>query len=300
MFDVFWWCSAIARLDARDALDAIAERTHHHLRVGVSPPEEVTTFNFVRQLASHRRRRGGNLAVALHSRALEGRKSGMLPPSGADLEMAIEVRPDNWIDLLLQAKRLFPSGNYDGWKETQAANLRTWAASNGGRTPGMLLYNAEYGPFGPPRSTVTLEACCYKNIRRHGWKWPRWAVPDWRSPATFTLVVLPPASAPLPPTLQGDGLAANVVNKCAMPLECIFCENWLSPSMPSDATYSLPILDAPPEWAVSLSAALADADGNAVVEVAEEEVPAAPFSVVLPYQGEDHWVAENVALFGRP
>src|SRR5262249_25847945 len=148
--------------------------------------------------------------------------------SGADLEIAIEVTPGTWIDLLLQAKRIFEhtagsGGVYDGWKADQINKLRYWAAHNGDRTPGMLLYNAEIPPFGPPRHYVKLGGCDMNLLRCHGWRWPQWAPPDDRSPLGITLIILPKHGTPLVPALSGDALPANVANQYASPLECIFC-----------------------------------------------------------------------------
>lgn len=288
MFDVFWWCSAIARLDMRDSSDGIAERTPYALRRGVSVPEEVTTFNFVRQLASYRRRHGQPVAAALHSRALEGGRRGMRPPSGADLELAIETYPGEWVDLLLQAKRLYLSGRYEQWKNAQVEDLRRWAATHGGRTPAMLLYNAQFPPFGAPGTRVVLGGCCSSPVQRHGWKWPRWWCPDGRSPATFTLAILP-STGTLPAEFATDGLDAAVVNSIAMPLECIFCtEHELGLTSRPGWPPPLPIRDTRPEWASELLEAGGIQGPSPFEDAADElESASAVFSVVLPYAVED-------------
>jgi hypothetical protein len=231
MYDVFWWCSAMARMDTRDTRSDLRER---YPRRGITftrsmlPPEEATTFAFVRRLATQQRRHGGTGVVTLHSRALEGGLAGQRPPSGADIELAVEVTPGNWIDLLLQAKRIFEpqSGRnsiYDGWKVSQIRDLRLWAKRNGDRTPGMLLYNAEVPPFVPPSYDVDLDGCGMSPIRCHGWRWPTWNPPDCRSPAAITLIVLPILPYSLPSPLLADSLPATVANQYASPLECIFC-----------------------------------------------------------------------------
>jgi hypothetical protein len=229
MFDVFWWCSAIARMDTRDSFSLIWERFPDHgqtgTRQGIIPPEETTTFNLVRRLAYWQDRRGGPYAATLHSKALEG-GTKRTPASGADLEMAVEVAPNVWVDLLLQAKRMYESGSGEGayveWKYGQLQKLRRWAAAND-RTPGILLYNAAIPPFGNPQTKVSLGACCRARVRCYGRMWPEWTSPNDKSPLAITLVILPDRGEALPPDLRNDSLLTGIANKYASPLECIFC-----------------------------------------------------------------------------
>jgi hypothetical protein len=287
LYDIFWWCSAVARLDAKDAQTLMVERTHRGLKSGLSIPEEVTTFNLVRQLASQRRRRGGNIAVALHNRWLEGRWWRLFPPSGADLEMAVEVRPGRWVDLAIQAKRIYPDGRYREWDPPQLAMLQSWASANGGRTPAALLYNAEFGPFGPPGTLVDLEACCQRSVMIHGWKWPRWPDPNGRSPAAITLVILPGGTSPMPSTIAVPGPPAMDVNEFAMPYECIFCERWEESGFPPNGSLAkLPLRDGMPDWASRLVSAIPNFPEGYLIEDPQDYLTSAAFSVVLPYLEE--------------
>jgi hypothetical protein len=257
----------MTRLDTRDTRSALRERYPARGTMftrPMLPPEEATTFNLIRRLAYWQMRRGGAVAAILHSRALEGGLAGRRPPSGADIELAVEVAPGSWVDLLLQAKRIFegPAGRdgvYEGWRVKQIRHLRRWAASNGGRTPGMLLYNAAVPPFGAPPNDVILGACGMSPLRCHGWQWPRWMPPDRRSPLGITLVALPEHGVRLPLLLSGDALPANVVNQYASPLECIFCPGRLAGSTVScqgsgESLAVLPIFprNTIPEWADTL------------------------------------------------
>lgn len=149
-FEEFWWASAMARMDTRDSQAHVLTRGIHGVTRTV-PPEEVTTFNLVRRLAYQRHRKGG-VSIALHSRPLEGGNIILgRPPSGADLELAVEVHPGKWLDISLQAKKFNPaSGKYDGWNPAQNGHLMSWAASKGRRSTGVLLYNTSDAPFCGP------------------------------------------------------------------------------------------------------------------------------------------------------
>jgi hypothetical protein len=294
LYDVFWWCSAMARMDTRDARNSLRERYPSggttSTRSMVSP-EETTTFNLVRRLAYWQLRLGGGVAATLHSKALEGGLAGRRPPSGADLELAVEVASGAWVDLLLQAKRIFehqpgPDGAYDGWKTTQVEDLRSWAAHYGGRTPGMLLYNAEIPPFGAPRHTMTLGGCCTSPLQCHGWRWPRWTPPDRRSPLGITLVVLPDYGTPLMPQLSGDAPTANVVNQYASPLECIFCPNRLVHDESDSRVSAIKLKREIPEWAADLLTAVTEEQTDATQTRPlpdDAELWHASYSLVLPY-----------------
>jgi hypothetical protein len=98
---------------------------------------------------------GGMYKVALHSRGLEAWNNGRRG-SGADLELAVEVERGQWVDLVLQVKRLdvdSKAPKYAGWNKStnngrsnQNADLILWAKREG-RTPGMMLYNSLVPPF---------------------------------------------------------------------------------------------------------------------------------------------------------
>lgn len=120
-------------------------------------PEEATTVNLVRRLAVAVGQQPGHHRVLLHSRPLEGGRRDkhgkfVRRPSGADLQLATRTPAGLWINLLLQAKRLYPptvrgqQPRYQSWKKTQNRNLLDWAAQHN-HTPGMLLYNDLCGPF---------------------------------------------------------------------------------------------------------------------------------------------------------
>ncbi len=226
----FWWASALSRMDTRDAISNIQTRsvpTKQHptgeLVTGV-PPEEVTTFNLIRRLVDRRTAAGGR-AMALHSRPLEGGDTSKgRPPSGADLEIAVEVTRGRWVDFALQAKKFHPpSGTYRGWNPTQNTHLITWSATNDNRTPGMLLYNIEGPPFAHLQGLSPLfGGCCQPDKKCHGWKWPgsrghEWSLPDERTPMAVSLVLdqnlMTTLTNPTPTDLQ----------EVAFPLECIFC-----------------------------------------------------------------------------
>jgi len=219
LFEVFWWSSALSRMDTRDAQANVWTRNVTGIAPSV-PPEEVTTFNLVRRLVDRRAQSGG-LALALHSRPLEGgSRRRRRRASGADLELAVEVAPYRWVDMVLQAKRFNPrTGKYQGWSRLQNSNLVAWAKSHGRRQAGMLLYNTADPPFaGPPGRSLLFNGCCSTTIC-HGWKWPMWGLPDGRSPLAVSLVpdITVPAVAGL-----ANPVPAQVAS-VAMPLECIFC-----------------------------------------------------------------------------
>jgi hypothetical protein len=140
--------------------------------------EETTTSNLLRDI--------GYLGQALgaravqHSRKLEGgvswRGQQISVPSGADLELAIEVSPGRWLDLLLQAKALKPSGTYTSWSPEQNMKLIDWADDHG-RVPGMLLYNDYVPPFvanpafvtSPDYKCAAFGACTQVRRTQIGW-----------------------------------------------------------------------------------------------------------------------------------
>lgn len=304
MFDVFWWCSAMARMDTRDTRSDLRERYPSGGTTfvrSILPPEEATTFNLVRRLATQQRRHGGGAIVTLHSRALEGGLARRRPPSGADIELAVEITPGNWIDLLLQAKRIFEPqpgqvGVYESWKLSQINALRRWAARNGDRTPGMLLYNAEVPPFVPPGYSVDLGGCCMSPVRCHGWRWPRWNAPDSRSPVAITLLILPNYPSKLPGALSANSVPADIVNQYASPLECIFCPGRLIGAAGTHGYGPAPVVSVikpkgqVPQWAAELLRAVQERDNTE-----ETHLPSgtqmsrndnrwdACYSIILPY-----------------
>lgn len=236
LFEVFWWSSALSRMDTRDAQANVWTRHITGLAPSV-PPEEVTTFNLVRRLVDRRAHSGG-LALALHSRPLEGgnRRTGRRA-SGADLELAVEVAPHHWVDIVLQAKRFDPrTGTYRGWSRVQNSNLITWAKAHGRRQAAMLLYNTADPPFtSPPGRSALFNGCCSTTIC-HGWRWPTWGLPDGRSPLAASLVpdITNPAVAGL-----ANPTPARVAS-VAMPFECIFCPVARRRRRPSLVTGRLP------------------------------------------------------------
>lgn len=294
----------MARMDTRDTRRDVKERYPDHGMTFIRsmlPPEEITTFSFVRRIAFQLWKRDAPGVVAVHSKALEGGFARKRPASGADLELAVEVTPGNWVDLLLQAKRLYEphpgkNGAYEGWKMDQIKKLRRWAARNGDRTPGMLLYNAEIPPFVATRHDVALGGCDMSPIRCHGYRRPVWDPPDRRSPTGITLLVLPRLPSRLPRVLSVDSLPADLANQYASPLECIFCPGRLATatSTREEITKRPAVAIEPksqaPEWAAMLLAAVegqADSEGarptSRVGLSPDDNRWNAQCSVVLPY-----------------
>lgn len=144
-------------------MDELVKTRGTNLAVTPTPmDEEISTINLVRRLALLGRRLG--VTAVLHSRSLEGKYTQAVPgqrtaPSGADLELNVEIAPGRWLDLLLQAKRLYPRrsvpARYNGWDQQQSAALVAWARTHGSRVPGMLLYNGLSQPFTQNKSPVT-------------------------------------------------------------------------------------------------------------------------------------------------
>jgi hypothetical protein len=223
IFEEFWWASAMSRMDTRDAQFYVQMRSVSNVMSSGVPPEEVTTFNLVRRLAGRRSASGG-FAIALHSRPLEG---GHAPsgraPSGADLELAVEVAPGAWVDLALQAKKFNPgSHRYDGWDPHQNNMLVRWARTNGRRGAGMLLYNSSDPPFAPPgKITSVFNLCCCSYTQCYGRRWPSWRLPNGRSPLAISLILDvsdPRVSGLSDPTPQQ-------IADLALPWDCIFCRD---------------------------------------------------------------------------
>lgn len=125
-------------------------------------PEEATTLNFVRRLATASRvfptfRAGG----ILHSRQLESAHSK------ADLELVVRFSRNTWLNLVLQAKSLqYRNGQwrYEYWDSSKNAQLISWCKSQskvrGYRlTPGMLLYNEDVNEIQNTRNKNPFGAC---------------------------------------------------------------------------------------------------------------------------------------------
>ncbi len=151
----------MARRSAEQTRTHVLQRDTKNRLVRANQPEETTTNNLVRQLGFG----GRNLGVRalLHTRPLEGGRThkGVVKrkPSGADLELAIEVAPQIWFDFLLQAKSFRPSvGTYEHWSPKQNQHLISWAKKHN-RIPGMLLYNDFVVPFVKKVGTTTDYTC---------------------------------------------------------------------------------------------------------------------------------------------
>jgi hypothetical protein len=279
LFEEFWWASALSRLDTRDAQNDVRVRGVHYSFRAV-PPEEVTTFNLVRRLAGRRRATGG-LSIALHSRPLEGGNSATgRPPSGADLELAVEVAPGAWVDLALQAKKFNPaSGKYDGWDSAQNAHLLNWAQASGRRGAGMLLYNSSDMPFTPPGQASSMFNLCCSRTWCHGWKWPRWGLPDGRSPLAISLVVdiSDPRVSGLNEPKPSD------IADMALPWECLFCP--VAQKLPL-----VSVIGGQPDWVGLLQGPPGDEDMDDNVGTdanADVGTQAVSFSLVLAMSPEE-------------
>lgn len=284
LFEEFWWGSALTRLDIRDAQSDVSILGVHGLTHGV-PPEEVTTFNLVRRLAGRRRASGG-LSIALHSRPLEGGDARLgRVPSGADLELAVEVAPRIWVDFALQAKKFNPqSGKYDGWSPVQNANLMAWAARKSRRAAGMLLYNTAEDPFPSPGDRSDLfKGCCRSSTRCHGWVWPRWGLPDGRSPLAVSIV--PDISSPKLSRLANP--TPKDIADFALPLECLFCPKRIRTKARNSALG--PALGSQPGWVEQLLVDQSSAQTLGVDATADEDATAdlASYSIAMGMDDEE-------------
>jgi len=271
LFEEFWWASAMSRLDIRDAQNDVWTRGVHGPFRAV-PPEEVTTFNLVRRLAGLRRAAGG-LSIALHSRPLEGGNTQVgRVPSGADLELAVEIAPGTWADFALQAKKYNPAGGkYDGWDPVQNTNLVNWARANNRRAAGMLLYNSTNNPFAPPGHSSPLFNLCCSNTWCHGWRWPRWNLPDGRSPLAISIIpnISDPRVLPLKEPTPKD------VADYALPWECLFCPTAHGPALAN-------AIGGRPEWVEPIQEPLDDEEVSA-----DLSPQTASYSLVLGMSDEE-------------
>jgi hypothetical protein len=292
MYGALWSGSLMAMEEAEFARLSMVERHVQDGTLRIRPgglPEEVMTWKLVRLLSGLHSGPTSTLIIATHSKGLEGGTTNQLA-SGADLELAIEVAPGEWIDLVLQAKRLYTdSASYDSWKQSQIEALQTWAGLND-RIPGMLLYNAQVAPF-IDGSVVSQGACSIEAVKMSLAAAPPTPFPTPCAPLGVTLVVLPTTPKVVPIGLEGDGLAAAVVNDYASPWECVLCSHW-----PARSTHSagglpeVPILDAMPSWATEIAALLmGQEDQGRIVRL--EDVPrpegSPRLSVVVPWSGDD-------------
>lgn len=185
--ELLWNVSYQAVLETMLTRRHVVER-HSNLSVKPATEHEETTT----------RQNVGVLAVQ-HTRTLEGglARNGrqVVVPGGADLEVAIEVRPGRWLDLLLQAKALKPSGTYPGWSPQQNQKLIAWATGHH-RVPGMMLYNDLTPPFvaqAPPAAIgdfacAAFGACPSVNRAQLGmWRSSSFCVGPARTPAGIGL-----------------------------------------------------------------------------------------------------------------
>lgn len=194
--ELLWNVSALAMHDTRHTREFVFERAANFVVKHSRENEETTTSNLLRNLGFLGQKMG--VRAVQHTRPLEGgRMKGnkqTIVPSGADLELAVEVSPGRWLDLLLQAKTLKPSGTYDGWKPDQNKKLISWAANNG-RVPGMLLYNDLVPPFiktAPPKNVPDYEcdafgACLRGTRTQMGWWGSRYGHGPMRTPSGISL-----------------------------------------------------------------------------------------------------------------
>jgi hypothetical protein len=285
LFESLWWCSHAAMQDSVDSRADMVELFPDNGSLGsrgLTTPEEVTTYNWVLYLARRRKKLGLPIAAVHHSRSLEGgnrrtRRAG----SGADVELAVEVEPGRWVDLILQAKRLYESasgaGRYREWKASQILAMRRWARDHGSRTAGMLLYNADIAPFDRVGAMVRQGMCHTRQLQLVGDPAPP-AGEHLASPLGITVVLFPSLPTKIPPTLNQDGLAADAVNDFAFPFECLQCSAGVS-GHPISRLSAVARLPEPPGWAAEL---LGTGRSNVV-----EESPAPPdrpeYSLVLPF-----------------
>ena len=272
LFEEFWWGSAMSRLDIRDAQKDVWTRGVHG-RSRTVPPEEVTTFNLVRRLARLRRAAGGQ-SIALHSRPLEGGNEavGRLP-SGADMELAVEVAPGVWADFALQAKKFNPdSGKYDGWDPDQNTHLVNWARADNRKAAGMLLYNTTSTPFAPPGHPSPLFNLCCSYTWCHGWRWPRWGLPDGRSPLAISIIV----DISDPGVLALKDPRPKDVADHALPWECLFC-----PSARGTALASA--IGGRPQWVEPIQ----EPQGDEQASTADLSPQTAGYSLVLGMSDEE-------------
>lgn len=295
LYKDLWWVDAKTRRDVIRSRNHVRERFVAQNGAPTRPaeqPEEVTTYNLVRRLAFRTRDRAA-VVTATHTRALEGGRaspnSAIRPPSGADLELSVELSPGRWINLLLQAKRLYPNGRYEHWSAGQIRHLVAYAGNRW--TPAMLLYNIPRSPFPDPatRGWVDMGECCETSLQTHGWLWPRWLPPDHRSPLTCTVVIL---QAPLDQRLNRDHPDASTVNQFAMTLACLACPNNGIPlALTTTATEAYKLVTVPAAERPQDEPTAAEPDSDQVIETSP-----ALYSIVIPYEEEE----EERAAQDRP
>lgn len=192
------------------------------------PPEEITTFNLVLAMARRVAQYSPSTAqLFLHSKGLEGTGTPMDGPSGADLQIAIELAPKAWLDLAIQAKRFYlPSRGYEKWDPIQNQKLITWARrQNPPMTPAMLLYNTESPPFPVVHGDTTdlFQGCrCSADrllARGHRfWTGARRANPGSWSPLAVSMVLETSKFSLKSPSVDD-------LKTVAFPWECLFCRS---------------------------------------------------------------------------
>lgn len=195
--ELLWNVSYQALLETMLTRQHVLER---HSNLSVQPAtehEETTTSNLLRHIGYYGQNVGA-MAVQ-HTRTLEGGLTlngrQVIVPSGADLEVAIEVSPGRWLDMLLQAKALKPSGTYPSWSPQQNQRLIAWATGHS-RVPGMILYNDLTPPFVATALPTAIGdyvcaafgACPSVNRTQLGkWRSSSWCVGPARTPAGIGL-----------------------------------------------------------------------------------------------------------------
>lgn len=288
MYESLWWCSHAAMRDSMESRADMVELFPDGGSIGsrgLTTPEEVTTYNWVRRLARRRRELGLPIVAVHHSRSLEGgnRRTGR-SGSGADVEIAVQRESGRWVDLLLQAKRLYQSasgaGIYEGWKAGQVRTMRRWARDHGGRTAGMLLYNADIAPFDPVGTLVRQGMCHTRQLQFVDDPVPP-PGDHLSSPLGITVVLFPTLPTNIPARLNRDGLAADLVNDDAFPFECLQCTGH-GPRRAISKLMAVERLSEPPSWAATLlqSEGLRDTE---VLNVSQRSLDRPEYSLVIPF-----------------
>lgn len=272
----------------------VVER-HSNLRTtSATEFEETTTSNLLRHLGYY----GQNLPVVAvqHTKTLEGGRTRkgrqVVVPSGADLELAIEVSPGKWLDLLLQAKTLKASGSYSSWSPDQNKKLVAWAAADN-RIPGMLLYNDLVPPFvaaAPPTAgadyaCAAFGACPSASRTQLGvWHSTTYCTGPDKTPAGISLC-LDEASMLADPPMTSP----TAIQPFHFQLEHLL-HLWEHGGAVDGAGGSLDsLLAARPAWASELLEAR-DVEAQDESETDRDERPveaAAQMSAVIPFVGRD-------------
>jgi hypothetical protein len=180
-------------------------------RAGFSPREETVTENL---LVAMNKRAGGRV----HIRKTTGSEEAK---TGADFAWALQLGSGEWLNLLIQAKKLnHRTKNYSAMRDPnawlQARSLQIEGAATNALAA-YLFYNGD--DLGPPGAQLLFGLCCRSPVNRAR-EGPPWA-PMRASPAGCVL-----ASAELVEFLITTGSATNAVNLSAAggtPWECLLC-----------------------------------------------------------------------------